>query len=97
MDTKRKDGEHTGGRMQVTELPGRRKGGRPKRRSLDLVKENVFGCVIEEYTEDRVRKQMTHSGNPQGLSYNFLMVQVLNGLDSLAPSDWFQTFFLSHH
>ena len=52
----RRDSEYIGRRMIKVEPPGRRQRGRPKRRFLDVVRENmqVVG-VTEEATEDRDR------------------------------------------
>ena len=48
------------------ELPGRRRTGRPKRRFMDVVKEEVkLVGVREECAGDRVRKRkMIHYGDP---------------------------------
>ncbi|XP_013866635.1 uncharacterized protein LOC106519479 [Austrofundulus limnaeus] len=62
----RREIEYIGRRMLRMELPGRRPRGRPKRRFMDGVKEDmkVVG-VREEDAEDRVTwKQKTHCGNP---------------------------------
>ena len=50
------DSEYIGRRMLRLELPGRRPRGRPKRRFMDVVKEDmkVVG-VKEKEAEDRVR------------------------------------------
>ena len=51
---RRKDDGHIGRRMLRMELPGKRKRGRPKRRFMDVVKEDMAEVeVTEEDTEDR--------------------------------------------
>ena len=55
-----------GWRMLEMELPGRRRRGRPKRRYMDAVKEDmqVVGVRLED-TENRVKwKTMICCGNP---------------------------------
>ncbi|KAF7651093.1 hypothetical protein LDENG_00116160 [Lucifuga dentata] len=61
-----RDSEHIGRRMLRLELPGRRPRGRPKRRFMDVVKEDMkLVGVREEEAEDRVRwKQMIRCGDP---------------------------------
>ena len=50
----RKDDGYIGRRMLRMELPGKRKWGRPKRRFMDVVKEDMAEVqVTEEDTEDR--------------------------------------------
>ena len=50
----RKDDGYIGRRMLRMELPGKRKRGRPKRRFMDVVKEDMAEVeVTEEDTEDR--------------------------------------------
>ena len=50
----RKDYGYIGRRMLRMELPGKRKRGRPKRRFMDVVKEDMAEVeVTEEDTEDR--------------------------------------------
>ena len=50
----RKDDEYIGRRMLMMELPGKRKRGRPKRRFMDVVKEDMAEVeVTEEDTVDR--------------------------------------------
>ena len=50
----RKDDGYIGRRMLRMELPGKRKRGRPKRRFMDVVKEDMAVVeVTEEDTEDR--------------------------------------------
>ncbi|KAF7653604.1 hypothetical protein LDENG_00081120, partial [Lucifuga dentata] len=57
---------HIGRRMLRLELPGRRPRGRPKRRFMDVVKEDMkLVGVREEEAEDRVRwRQMIRCGDP---------------------------------
>ena len=51
---RRKDDGYIGRRMLRMELPGKRKRGRPKRRFMDVVKEDMAEVeVTEEDTEDR--------------------------------------------
>ena len=62
----RRDSEHIGRRMLSFELPGRRPRGRPKRRFMDVVKEDmkVVG-VREEDAKDRARwRQLIRCGDP---------------------------------
>ncbi|KAF7667879.1 hypothetical protein LDENG_00044320 [Lucifuga dentata] len=62
----RRDSERIGRRMLKLELPGRRPRGRPKRRFMDVVKEDMkLAGVREEEAEDRVRwRQMIRCGDP---------------------------------
>ncbi|KAF7669317.1 hypothetical protein LDENG_00206530, partial [Lucifuga dentata] len=62
----RRDSEHIGRRMPRLELPGRRPRGRPKRKFMDVVKEDMkLVGVREEEAEDRVRwRQMIRCGDP---------------------------------
>ena len=59
---KRRDGR----RMLEMELPGKRKEERPKKRFLDVVKEDIcFVGVIKKDVEDMMRwKQVTHCDDP---------------------------------
>lgn len=62
----RSDAEYIGKRMLKMELPGKRKRGRPKRRFMDAVREDmqVVG-TIEEDAEERIRwKRMIRCGDP---------------------------------
>ncbi|KAI5609084.1 hypothetical protein C0J50_6086, partial [Silurus asotus] len=62
----RRDTEYIGRRMLRLELPGSRKRGRPRRRFIDVVKEDmqVVG-VTEAYVEDRgLWRQMICCGDP---------------------------------
>ena len=51
--TNKMESEHTGRMMLEVELPSRRK--RPKRRFLDMVKENIQLVSVTQHVEDRVR------------------------------------------
>ncbi len=54
---RRKDDGYIGRRMLRMELPGTMKRGRPKRRFMDVVKEDMAEVeVTEEYAGDRDRK-----------------------------------------
>ena len=57
---------YIGRRMLEMELPGKRRKGRPKRRYMDAVREDMRAAgVTEEDAEDRGRwKQMTRCGDP---------------------------------
>ena len=51
----RRDQEYVGRRMMAMELPGKRKRGRPKRRFLDVVKEDMGEVYVKEMgVEDRI-------------------------------------------
>ena len=52
--------------MMKLELPGRRSGGRPEMRVMDVVKEDMkLAGVREEDVDDRVRwRKMNHCGDP---------------------------------
>ena len=62
----RRDSEYIGRRMLSCELPCRRPRGRPKRRFMDVVKEDMkLVGVREEDTGDRLRwKQLIRCGDP---------------------------------
>ena len=62
----RRDSEHISRQMMRLELPGRSSIGRPKRRFMDGVKENLkLDSVREDDAEDRVRwRKMIHCGEP---------------------------------
>ncbi|KAK2897556.1 hypothetical protein Q8A73_013936 [Channa argus] len=62
----RRNCEYIGRRMLRLELPGRRSRGRPKRRFMDVVREDMkLVGVSEEDAEDRVRwRHMIRCGNP---------------------------------
>ena len=62
----RRDQDYVGRKMMEVELPGKRKRVRPKRRFLDVVKEDM-GAVVAKGTdvEDRtVWKKMIRCGYP---------------------------------
>ncbi|KAK2880212.1 hypothetical protein Q8A73_022910 [Channa argus] len=62
----RRNCEYIGRRMLRLELPGRRSRGRPKRRFMDVVREDMklFGVSVED-AEDRVRwRHMIRCGDP---------------------------------
>ena len=62
----RKDDGYIGGRMLRMELPGKRKRGRPKRRFMDVVRDDMAVVeVTEDDTEDRnKRRWKMHCGDP---------------------------------
>ncbi|XP_016321114.1 uncharacterized protein LOC107672441 isoform X3 [Sinocyclocheilus anshuiensis] len=63
----RRESEYIGKRMLRLELPGRRPRGRPKRRFMDVVKEDmkVVGLREEDAEGDRARwRQMIRCGDP---------------------------------
>ena len=61
----RRDSEYVGRRMLRLELPGRRPRGRPRRRFMDVVKEDMKLVGVKEEAEDRVRwRLMIHCGDP---------------------------------
>ncbi|PME06485.1 hypothetical protein A8A06_13560 [Escherichia coli] len=62
----RRDSGYIGQRMLKMELPGRRRRGRPQRRFMDVVKEDMQRVgVREEDARDRVRwRQMIRCGDP---------------------------------
>ena len=49
----RKDDGYIGRRMLKMELPGKRKRGRPKRRFMDVVKEDMAEVEVKEEDADR--------------------------------------------
>ena len=63
---RRKVNGYIGKRMLMMELPGKRKRGRPKRRVMDVVKEDMVEVeVAEEDTEVRKNwRWIIRSGNP---------------------------------
>ena len=63
---RRREVGYVGRRMLEMELPGKRRKGRPKRRYMDAVKEDMRAVgVTEEDAEDRGRwKQMIRCGDP---------------------------------
>lgn len=62
----RRDGEYVGKRMLEMEQPGRRKRGRPKRRFMDAVKEDMQAVgVTDEDAEDRAKwRRAIRCGDP---------------------------------
>lgn len=62
----RRGSKNIGRRMLSFEVPGRRPGGRPKRRVTDLVGEDIeVAGVTEEDAADRVRwRQLVLCGDP---------------------------------
>ena len=64
LHVQRRDHEHIGRRMMRLELPARRSRGRPKKRFMNVVKEDVkLVGVTEKDAEDRVRwRQMILCG-----------------------------------
>ena len=62
----RRDQEYVGRKMMEMELPGKRKRGRPKRRFLDVVKEDMGEVGAKEMdVEDRkIWKMMICCGHP---------------------------------
>ena len=62
----RRDREYIGRRMLDFELPGKRSRGRPKRRYMDVVREDMKAVgAREEDVEDRGRwRQLTRCGDP---------------------------------
>ena len=62
----RRDQEHVRRRVIEMELPGKRKSGRPKRRFLDVVKEDVeeVGAREKDIENRTVWRQIIRCGNP---------------------------------
>ena len=61
----RRDQEYVGRKMLEMELPGKRKRERPKRRFLDIVKEDIEVGAKETDVEDRtVWRKMIRCGYP---------------------------------
>ena len=62
----RRDQEYVGRKMMKIELPGKRRRGRPKRRFLDVVKEDMKEVGVKEMDiEDRkMWRIMIHCGHP---------------------------------
>ena len=64
---RRKDDGYIGRRMLRVELPGKRKRGRPNRRFMDVVKEDMAEVEVTEEDEDRrtnCRRWKISSGDP---------------------------------
>ena len=62
----RRDQEYVGRKMMEMELPGKRRRGRPKRRFLDVVKENrgEVGAKETDVEERKVWRMMIRCGHP---------------------------------
>ena len=62
----RRDQEYVGRKMMKMELPGKRRRGRPKRRFLDVVKEDIKEVGVKEMDiEDRkIWRMMIRCGHP---------------------------------
>ena len=62
----RRDSEYIGRRMLELELPGKRSRGRPKRRFMDVVREDIKVVGVRgEDTENRVRwRKLIRCGDP---------------------------------
>ena len=62
----RRDSRYTGRRRLEMELPGRRRRGRPKRRFMDAVKEDmqVVGVRLEDTKNRSKWKAVIRCGNP---------------------------------
>ena len=62
----RRDQEYVRRKMIETELPGKRKRGRPKKRSLDVVKEDMgeVGAKGMDVEDRKVWKMMIRCGHP---------------------------------
>ena len=62
----RRDQEYVGRKMIEMELPGKRRRGRPKRRFLDVVKEDMkeVGAKETDVEEKKVWRMMIRCGHP---------------------------------
>ena len=62
----RRDQEYIGRKMMEMELPGKRRRGRPKRRFLDVVKEDMedVGAKETDVEDRKVWRMMIHCGHP---------------------------------
>ncbi|KAK4319382.1 hypothetical protein Pmani_009666 [Petrolisthes manimaculis] len=81
----RRDGEYVGRRMLEMDPPGRRKRGRPKRRFMDAVKEDIrMVGVTEEDVEDRARWRQSRLDLSEHKS--FTLVQLLINYFTLASA-----------
>ena len=62
----RRDQEYVGRKMMEMELPGKRKRGRPKRRFLDVVKEDIgeVGAKETDIEDRKMWKMMIRCGHP---------------------------------
>ena len=63
---RRRDSDYVGQKVLAMELPGRRRRGRPKRRFMDVVKEDMVALgVAEKDTQDRVKwRNRIRCGDP---------------------------------
>ena len=63
----RRDQEYVGRKMMQMELPGKRKKGRPKRRFLDVVKEDMgeVGAKETDVEDRKMWRMMIHCGHPR--------------------------------
>ena len=64
---RRRDEEYVGRKMLEMDLPGRRRRGRPKRRFMDAVKEDMqMMGAVEEEVQDRARwRRVIRCGDPK--------------------------------
>ena len=60
----RRDSGNIGRRMLAMELPGRRRRGRPKRKYMDAVKEDMQVVKVEDKKNLLKWKTVIHCGNP---------------------------------
>ena len=62
----RRDQEYVGRKMMKMELPGKRRRGRPKRRFLDVVKEDMqdVGANDTDIENRKMWRMMIHCGHP---------------------------------
>ena len=62
----RRDQEYVGRKMMEMELPGKRRRGRPKRRFLDVVKEDIkeFGVKKMDIEDRKMWRMMIRCGHP---------------------------------
>ena len=65
-DVMRRDQEYVGRKMIEMELPGKRRRGRPKRRFLDVVKEDMgeVGAKETDVEDRKAWKMMIRCGHP---------------------------------
>ena len=62
----RRDQEHVGRKMMEMELPGKRRRGRPKRRFVDVVKEDMgeVGAKETDVEDRKIWRMMIRCGHP---------------------------------